>query len=333
MTVRFKSGFWVVCALVSLAGSKATAQQYPYEMVTVTDYLLYFPQEYEADTTVRWPLVVCLHGGAESKAQSGRGVDAARGIGYAGYIEKEKHQYPFIVLSPQADNGWDKHVLARLIEKVKKEHRVDEDRVYLTGLSMGGGGTWETAQAYPDLFAAIAPVCGYSMDTTRLWTLAHMPIWVHHGDQDDVLPIKHAEKMVNAIRKYNPDNIKFSIWEGHGHHIYFPIYGDDQLWKWFLTHTRVKEVHKEIELTDPSVLQTYIGKYQNDDSQNIEIRLSEQGELEANWFGKLYPKCDNTFFIDPSYVAYVEFQPNADNGVMEIFLHFTHDTYVMQKTN
>lgn len=96
------------------------------------------------------------------------------------------HKYPFIVVSPQSpERGWRSDFIQKLLIDLQKRYRIDVDRTYLTGLSMGGFGTWRTAQSYPKLFAAIIPICGGG-DRYNVWSLENMPIWCFHGAKDDM---------------------------------------------------------------------------------------------------------------------------------------------------
>jgi predicted peptidase len=127
------------------------------KLVTETKYLLYLPEQYNSDTTRQWPVLLFLHGSGES----GQDIEKVKLHGPPQLIESGK-KFPFIVVSPQSDvpSGWDTDQLYKILQRVKRTYRVDASRIYLTGLSMGGYGTWALAMKYPDEFAAIAPVCG-----------------------------------------------------------------------------------------------------------------------------------------------------------------------------
>jgi predicted peptidase len=114
-------------------------QQTVQKLVTETPYLLYLPTAYNTDTLKRWPLLLFLHGSGES----GYDVNKVKAHGPPQLVEQGK-QFPFIVVSPQSEvpSGWDVDQLYKLLQGVKKNYRVDADRIYLTGLSMGGFGTW-----------------------------------------------------------------------------------------------------------------------------------------------------------------------------------------------
>src|SRR6185295_17601449 len=121
-------------------------------------------------------------------------------------------QFPFIVVSPQArqSGGWESQDLYDLVQDCKRHYRVDADRVYLTGLSMGGYGTWDLALRHPEEFAAIVPICGGG-DTTDAWKLRNMPVWCFHGAKDNNVPLIQDQRMVRAVEKYNP-SVKFTVY-------------------------------------------------------------------------------------------------------------------------
>jgi predicted peptidase len=123
-----------------------------------------------------------------------------------------------------------------LLDEVQSKYKVDPDRVYLTGLSMGGFGTWETATQYPERFAAIVPICGGGRPYT-VARLKNLPTWVFHGEKDNVVPIKRSEEMVDALKKAGGD-VKFTRYPEAGHDSWTETYNNPELYDWFLKHTR-----------------------------------------------------------------------------------------------
>src|SRR5262249_37880875 len=153
--------------------------------------LLYLPDAYDSSKK-EWPLLLFLHGAGES------GDDLARvkRHGPPKLIEGGK-AFPFIVVSPQSSGrGWNADTLNALLDDLISKYRVDKDRVYLTGLSMGGFGTWSLAATHPEKFAAIAPICGGGRpeDASKI---KDIPTWVFHGAKDTTVPIARSEAMVN----------------------------------------------------------------------------------------------------------------------------------------
>src|SRR3954469_24984435 len=134
-----------------------TARVFEKQVPVRLNYLLFLPEGYSNDSDKKWPLMLFLHGAGER----GSDVNKVKVHGPPRIVEKRK-DFPFIVVSPQcpADSWWRTFELNALLDEIQSQYKVDPDRVYLTGLSMGGFGTWELATQYPQRFAAIAPICG-----------------------------------------------------------------------------------------------------------------------------------------------------------------------------
>ena len=123
-------------------------------------------------------------------------------VAWAAEIVETQKDFPFIVVSPQCppDTGWKPMELNLLLDSILANYRADPDRVYLTGLSMGGFGTWDWACQNADRFAAIAPMCGGG-NTSLVRRIRNLPIWVFHGEADPVVPIAKSEEMVADCKK------------------------------------------------------------------------------------------------------------------------------------
>jgi predicted peptidase len=119
-----------------------------------------------------------------------------------------------------------------------RKYRIDKDRVYLTGLSMGGYGTWALAAAHPEKFAAIAPICGGG-NPAEAAKLARLPIWVFHGAKDPTVPIERSKEMVEAIKAAGGD-AKFTIYPEAGHDSWTETYNNPELYQWLLAQKRKK---------------------------------------------------------------------------------------------
>ncbi len=155
--------------------------------------MLFLPDDYRDNGSKKWPLIMYLHGGSR------RGDDIEKlkepGFGLPSLLEKRK-LFPFIVVSPLCPNGefWtDTTALIALLDKIEKEYAVDLSRVYLTGHSMGGFGTWYLAYQYPDRFAAIAPMSAPFVVTAWADRLKKMPILAFHGSDDELDPLGDTE--------------------------------------------------------------------------------------------------------------------------------------------
>jgi predicted peptidase len=197
------------------------------------DYLLFVPREYEQDPQKKWPLMIFLHGVGER----GSDVSKVKQHGPPKVVERNP-DFPFILVSPQCPEHrwWEPAVINALIERVMADHRVDHDRVYLTGLSMGGYGTWATAAAYPDRFAAILPICGGGEPATAP-QISHIPAWVFHGEKDKVVPIERSEAMVNALKEAGGD-VKFTRYPDATHDSWTKTYDNPEVYDWLLSHKR-----------------------------------------------------------------------------------------------
>ena len=201
-------------------------------------YLLYLPENYESQD--RWPLILFLHGAGER----GDDIEKVKIHGPPKLIAQGKH-FPFIVVSPQCPNGqwWDIEVLGALLDRIERDYKVDRDRIYVTGLSMGGFGTWALACAQPDRFAAIAPICGGG-EPKLATQIAHVPAWVFHGDADNVVSVSRSKEMVEALKTAGGD-VKLTVYPEVGHDSWTRTYDDPALYDWFLSHRRGKTRTRE----------------------------------------------------------------------------------------
>lgn len=179
------------------------------------------------------PLIVQLHGAGER----GNGQDELHLVEVHGFskVLTEDVEYDCILVQPQCKKNsfWvaDVQGILRFIEQVATEFKVDRSRLYLTGISMGGFGTWYTAMAKPDIFAAIAPCCGGGMP----WNAAvlTMPIWAFHGDRDTAVNVRESIEMTNNARANNKD-VNLTIYEGVGHNSWERAYSRELL-EWLLS--------------------------------------------------------------------------------------------------
>ena len=198
------------------------------------DYLLYLPKDYEQRES--WPLVLFLHGAGER----GENLELVKVHGPPKLIAGGK-DFPFIVVSPQCPKRrrWEPIELTVLLDEIVKTHKVDEDRIYVTGLSMGGFGTWQLAAHTPDRFAAIAPICGGGEPR---WTrrFSKLPTWVFHGAKDTVVPLKRSQEMVDALKKAG-GKPKFTIYPEAGHDSWTETYDNPKFYEWLTAQQRSTE--------------------------------------------------------------------------------------------
>jgi predicted peptidase len=140
--------------------------------------------------------------------------------------------FPFIIVSPQCPEGqdWSVDVLNMFLGEMIINYRIDTNRIWVTGLSMGGKGTWDLAVANPGKFAALVPICGRT-DPSKASLLKDLPIWVFHGALDDIVPVTESEKMVNALKALGSP-VKFTIYPEAGHDSWTETYENPELWEW-----------------------------------------------------------------------------------------------------
>lgn len=196
-------------------------------------YLLYRPPGYERRKP--WPLVLFLHGMGE------RGTDLAL-VPVHGLARRiaAGDEFPFVAVMPQCppDSFWHEQLdaLEALLDHTQETLNVDTRRVYLTGLSMGGFGTWLLAAHCPQRFAAIAPVCGGGIP----WTAARLkdvPVWAFHGSQDTLVHPRESKRMVQAVKDAG-GTARLTLYPGVGHDSWTQAYANPKLYSWLLRRRR-----------------------------------------------------------------------------------------------
>jgi predicted peptidase len=196
------------------------------------NHVIFFPSNY-LDRGEEWPLIVFLHGAGER----GNDLKLVMNQGLPGLL-KDREDFPFITIVPQCPDGqyWISSMVEELIIMAGSQFRIDPERVYLTGISLGGYGTWRTAVEYPHRFAAIAPICGGG-DPDKAAAIKDLPVWAFHGAKDPVINIAESEEMINALRNIG-GNVKFTVYPDGGHDVWSETYEKPELYDWFLTHKR-----------------------------------------------------------------------------------------------
>jgi predicted peptidase len=195
-------------------------------------YVLFVPHDYKPD--VESPIILFLHGkgsgGTDGKKQARGGLAAA--------IKKDEKKFPFLVVFPQSEkdtwaaNSDDAKRAIDILTEVQKEYKTDSKRVYLTGLSMGGFGTWALAAKYPDKWAAIVPICGGG-NPRDAEKIKNIPCWCFHGDADPTVPVENSRRMIKALKDAGGDP-KYDELPGVKHDAWTTAYGKKELYEWLL---------------------------------------------------------------------------------------------------
>jgi predicted peptidase len=237
MKILFAAASLFITSAVAQEHGVQTPQSFEGEVAlkVIYRYLLALPEGYEADTSKKWPLVVFLHG----RGERGHDLELLKKHGPPKLLAAGQ-KIPAIVASLQCDPDkiWNPHGIKAVTDHLVSTHRVDTARLYLTGLSMGGFGTWETVFEYPDTYAAIAPVCG---GTGVRWLLAdrvkHLPAWIFHGDADNVVTPDNSQKIHDALKKLGAP-VKLTLYPGVGHDSWTQTYNDPAFWEWLFAQKK-----------------------------------------------------------------------------------------------
>jgi predicted peptidase len=232
----------LLAALLTGGSVRALAEDHPMPAsektfdATVTrklslHYLLYLPEGYDS-TGKPWPLVLFLHGsgerGADLTAVTHQGLPKLAG----------GRSLPFILVAPQVPAGeiWSVDALKALLDDLQSRLRVDPDRVYLTGLSMGAFGAWDLAIANPDRFAALLVISGGG-NPVEVCRLKDVPVWIVHGRKDDVIPVSWAEELGKRLERC-AGKVKVTIYPDAGHDAWSRTYEDPAVLEWMLAQRR-----------------------------------------------------------------------------------------------
>ncbi len=228
------------------------------------EYLLYLPEGY-ATGKKNWPLLLFLHGAGE------RGNDLTRVAFHgppmlvsaaprAGKNESDEDRAKrmestellrknFIIISPQCPAGswWRADELSALLDDIEATHRVDKARIYLSGLSMGGYGSWELGLTHPERFAAVAPICGGGnsivpllnrYEPARAKAMQSLPIWAFHGGKDSTVVVNESERMIELLKRLGNKTPKLTIYPNAGHDSWTETYNNPEFYRWLLAQKR-----------------------------------------------------------------------------------------------
>ena len=215
--------------LFSMGSPSLKASASPVLKKVKYNYLISVPANYDKEPGKKWPVIFYLHG----RHASGKNLNSLKRYGLPYYLSIGK-KMDFIVVSPQCPNvkNWSSEDWFNPVyDEVAAKYRVDDCRVYLMGMSMGGYGTWSLANRMPDRFAAISPMCG-GADVRWADNLSRIPTWVFHGTADTEIPISQSEVMVKSMEHKNK-HLKFTRLFKQGHDI-SKQFNNDELYAWLL---------------------------------------------------------------------------------------------------
>lgn len=209
-------------------------------------YMIFVPREYDAKKT--WPCVVFLNGSGEC------GTDGARQTlaGLGPVLLADQDRWPCVAVFPQKPTSkkqWSEHddLVMATLDATRSECNIDESRIYLTGLSQGGAGTWSLGAKHPALWAALMPVCGYGDPQELAGPLVNIPIWAFHGGKDDVVPPAKTTAIIDEIKLERmrrnvagdpgPDP-KLTIFPDANHNSWDPTYRDPKTAAWLFAQCK-----------------------------------------------------------------------------------------------
>jgi predicted peptidase len=205
-------------------------------------YLLFTPSSYKADGE-RWPLLIFLHGLGECGKNQ---LERVKTHGPPKLVET-RPDFPFVVVSPQCrmpkgglkdvPTAWKAEQLIQLVDHAIENLHIDRERVYVTGLSMGGFGTWRLVSRYPDRFAAAVTICGGGEPEAMAASLERVPVWAFHGALDETVPLVRSEEMVDAVRAAGGD-VRLTIYPEVAHDSWTRTYENEDIYDWLLSHKR-----------------------------------------------------------------------------------------------
>jgi predicted peptidase len=197
-------------------------------------YVLFVPHAYEGDKA--YPLILFLHGAGETGTDGKRQVK----VGLGPVVRRDEAGFPFFVIFPQSQKRtWqakssDAQRALDILAEVRREYKIDGRRIYLTGLSMGGFGTWSLAAAHPDRWAAIAPICGGG-DPKIAEKIKEVPCWCFHGGADPVVKVEWSRNLMKALWDAG-GHPNYTEYPGVGHNSWDKAYATRDLYEWFLKH-------------------------------------------------------------------------------------------------
>ena len=307
----------------------------------ISKYVVYLPEDYTPRS--KWPIILFLHGSGE------RGTDGLTEsqVGLPSAIRQHPERWPFVVVMPQlpyTHHHWPDpdmmHLALSTLDAATKEFHGDPQRTYLTGLSMGGHGTWEIAKDNPGRFAAIVPVCGGihwswrpggrqdpGLAATYARAIGRTPVWIFHGAEDNVVSPKNSDEMYAALKAAG-GNVRYFKLEGIQHNAWERAYSNPNLPTWLLAH-RLSDVatmpaHAEFHdvpfqpvpaKINTAVYAAYVGDYDLEGVKQTTIAIEAGQLISRTRYGTvtLLPESETSFFLPGGGTTRYIFQ-HAENG-------------------
>lgn len=196
----------------------------------ITHYLLYLPDNYNADESYKWPVVIYLHG------QAGIGTDI--NVLKNSSLPRMVNGQPFVMVAPQCRTSWwNMDALELFYKAIISKYRIDPGRIYLTGASMGGMQTWDWAMAHPERFAALVPVAGRG-NVKLAASIKNIPVWAFHSANDEVVGVAGSRDMIKALRDLGGTDIKYTEYATGGHDAWTRAFTTAELYTWLLAQKK-----------------------------------------------------------------------------------------------
>ncbi len=309
-------------------------------------YVVYLPENWSKSQ--KWPVILFLHGSGERGSE---GLDETQ-IGLPAAIRVHPERWPFVVVMPQvpfSHHHWtDPDMMETAMAALRAEEREfngDPNRTYVTGLSLGGYGTWEIARDNPRVFAAIAPVCGgvfWSYQPSR-WSeqttlpeeyarvLRRMPVWMFHGADDPVVSPRQSELMYDALEAAR-GNVRYSEYAGVKHNVWEKAYANTELPHWLLSHSLSSDAtlgpaaekvlvpkHPVPAKVNPAVYEAYVGEYEDGGVTQITVFRAGDELFQRNRIGEvveLLPENANTFFFPSGSTTRLIFERDPETDAV-----------------
>ena len=224
---------------LTMTAPEESPLQLVYDQNEFYNYVLYLPEGYDPnDTETKWPVIFFFHGIGER----GDNLEDLLPYGPLRYLNKGG-KLDAIVIAPQcpenshwADDDTEEEKLVQFVPQMTEQYNIDTDRMYLTGLSMGGRCTWKLALAMPETFAAIAVICGRT-NTYEFETIQTMPIWMFHGAQDSTVDFSNINTILKRLYQKEHQYYKLTVLPHWGHEIWSTVYDSPEVYEWLLSQS------------------------------------------------------------------------------------------------